>query len=338
MIDRIRNTGVFGNALICEIDFAVLVQSYVFKQSVTFDCVVNIGLGILVEVDDLCIAATLEVEHAVVVPAVFVVADEQAFGIGGKSGFAGAAKTEEYSGVLSFHIGICRAVHGSNTLKRQIVVHHREHTLLHFSAVPGVYDNLFAAGDIEHNGGFGIETEFLVIFHFSLGSIVDYEIGLEVFEFFFGGFNEHVGYEMSLPCYFHNETDSHAGIFVCAAECVYDKQTLIGKLFLCDILNCRPCFLRCGMVVVFIFVRSPPHCILGIFVHNDELVFGRTSGINSGHDVYCAEFAYLPLLVAFESGFGFFFEQKLVRRIINDFCGSGNTVLSKIDFLHNHTS
>lgn len=82
VIDRIRNTGVFGHALVCEIDLAVFVESDVFKQSVALDCVVDVGFGILVEIDDLCIATALEVEHSVVVPAVLVVTDEKTFGIG----------------------------------------------------------------------------------------------------------------------------------------------------------------------------------------------------------------------------------------------------------------
>ena len=52
------------------------------------DGVVDIGFGVLIQVDDLCVAAALEVEHAVVVPAVLVIADQQTLGIGGQGGLA----------------------------------------------------------------------------------------------------------------------------------------------------------------------------------------------------------------------------------------------------------
>ena len=58
---------------------------------------------------------------------------------------------EENSGVLTLHIGVGRAVHRSDTLQGQIVVHHREHTLLHLTTVPGVDDDLLAAGSVESN-------------------------------------------------------------------------------------------------------------------------------------------------------------------------------------------
>ena len=44
--------------------------------------------------------------------------------------------------VFAVHICVCRAVHGSHAFQWKEVVHHREHTFLHFSAVPCVYDNL----------------------------------------------------------------------------------------------------------------------------------------------------------------------------------------------------
>ena len=47
MIDWVRNTSVLGNALVCEIDLAVCIYSYVLKKSISSDCVVDIWLRIL---------------------------------------------------------------------------------------------------------------------------------------------------------------------------------------------------------------------------------------------------------------------------------------------------
>ena len=90
MIDGVGNTGVLCNALVSEVAYTVGIDCYVLKKGVAADRVVDVRLGILIEVDDLCIAAAFEVEDAVIVPAVLVVADQQALGVGGEGGLAGA--------------------------------------------------------------------------------------------------------------------------------------------------------------------------------------------------------------------------------------------------------
>ena len=84
MVDRIRYTGVFGYALICEIDLSVCVECYVLKKSVTFDRIVDIRFRILVQVDNLCVASTFEVEYSVVIPAVLVITDQKTLRVCGK--------------------------------------------------------------------------------------------------------------------------------------------------------------------------------------------------------------------------------------------------------------
>ena len=113
---------------------------------------------------------------------------------------------------------------------------------------------------------------------------------------------------MCLPCYFNDETDCHTGIFVCTAKCIHNVQFLIGKFFLSEFLDCLPCFLGSGVVIILVFVRCPPYSILGIFINNDEFVFGRTSGVDTCHNVYSTQLADLSLFITFQSGFGLFFE------------------------------
>ncbi len=118
VVYRVRNTGVLRNALIREIYLAVLVQSYVLEKCVTFNCVVDIGFGVFVEVDNFCIATAFKVEYAVVIPTMFVISDEEAFRVGRKRRLARAGKSEEDRRVLSVHVGICRAVHRGNAFER----------------------------------------------------------------------------------------------------------------------------------------------------------------------------------------------------------------------------
>ena len=77
VVDRVRYTCVLSYALVSEVDLAVLVNSYVLEESVATDCLVDIWLRYWVEVDNLCVAATLVVEYALVIPTVLVVTDEE---------------------------------------------------------------------------------------------------------------------------------------------------------------------------------------------------------------------------------------------------------------------
>ena len=334
VVDGVGHTGVFGDRLVSEVDVTLGIQSDVLQQSVALDGVVDIGLGVLIQVDDLCVAAALEVEHAVVVPAVLVIADQQTLGIGGQGGLAGAGQTEEDGGVLAVLVGVGRAVHGSHALQRQEVVHHGEHALLHLAAVPGVHDDLLLAGDVEHNSSLRVQAQLLVVLNLGLGCVVDNEIGLKVLQLLSGGLDEHVGDKVCLPCNFHDKADGHAGILVGTAECIHHVQALVGQLLLSDGLHSSPCFLRSGVVVVLVLVGSPPHGVLGVLVHNDELVLGRTAGVDAGHNVHSTQLADLALFVAFQTGLGLFLEQLLVGGVVHDLSRAGNAILGKIQLCH----
>lgn len=48
------------------------------------------------------------------------------------------------------------------------VVHDREHSLLHLTAVPSVEDNLLVCLEVEDSSGLGVESELLVVINFCL--------------------------------------------------------------------------------------------------------------------------------------------------------------------------
>ena len=156
VINRIADAGIFRYAFIREINFAVFVNGYIFEESITANRVVNVGFRFFVEVDNFSIATAFKIEYACVVPAVFVVADKQAFRVCGKSSFARTAQSEENCGVLAVHIGICGAVHRRNSFEREEIIHHREHSFFHFAAVPSIKNNLFFCRDVKDNSRVGI--------------------------------------------------------------------------------------------------------------------------------------------------------------------------------------
>ena len=263
-----------------------------------------------------------------------VVADEQALRVGGEGGLARAGQAEEDGGVLALHVGVGRAVHRGDALQGQVVVHHGEHALLHLAAVPGVQDDLLTARDVEDDGGLGVETQLLVVFDLGLGRGVDHEVRLEVRLLLGGGLDEHVAHEVRLPGDLHDEADGHAGVLVRAAEGVDDVEALVRERVLRDLLYRRPGLLRGGVVVVFIGVGRPPDGVLGVFVHDDELVLGRAAGVDAGHDVHGAKLADLTLVKARELGLHFLFKKRLIGRIVYDLCRTGDAILAQIKFCH----
>ena len=111
MVNRIGNTCVLCNLLVSEVDLAVVCNCNVLKKSISLDCVVDVRLVLLGEVDNLSIAAALEIEDAVVIPTVLVVTDEESLRICGKCCLTCTGKTEEDCCVLTFHVCVSRAVH-----------------------------------------------------------------------------------------------------------------------------------------------------------------------------------------------------------------------------------
>ena len=330
MGDRVGNAGVLRCAVVGEVDLTVSRNSNVFEQCVALDGTVDVGFAFLVEVDHLSVATTFEVEDAVVIPTVFVVTDEETLRISRKGGLTRTGETEEDCGVLAFEVRVGRAVHSCDAAEGKIVVHHREHTLLHFAAVPSVEDHLFLGGDVEGNASFGVQTEFLVVFNLRLRSVVNHEVGFEVFELFSRGLDEHIGHEVSLPSNFHDEANSETRVLVGAAESIDNEETLVREFLLGKILHNSPSRFRHGVVVVLVTFGGPPNGVLGVLVHNDELILGRTAGVDTRLHVHSAEFGHLTLFVSFEGFLGFFFEELFVRRIVYDFGSTRDAVLCEI--------
>ena len=332
MIDRVRDAGIFSYRLVGEIDRTVLANSYVLQQCIAFDCVPDIGFALLVEVDHFGVAAAFEIENAFVVPAVLIVADQQALRVGRQGRLAGARQSEKYGGVLTLFVGVGRAVHRSHPLQRQEVVHVREHTLLHFASVPGIEDNLHLFGQVEHDRGLRIQAQFLVVLHLRFRCVQHYEIGFPVvFQLFGGRTDEHVGHEMSLPSHFHNEADFQTRVLISSAKGIHDEQALVRQFLVGQLLERLPALLADGLVVVLVLVRSPPDRIFGGIVQHEEFIFGRTAGINAGHHVHGAHVGNGALLETFQARFGLFLEQLVVRGIVYDLGHTRDAVLAQIN-------
>ena len=144
LLELVRGAGVLGLRVVVQVEDAALVRDDVLEhRAERVRGLVDLGLRIGGEPDHLRVAAALEVEDAGVAPAVLVVADEVALGIGRERRLAGPGKPEEdRHAAVVVHVG--RAVHREDAFERKAVVHDREDRLLDLAGVLGAADQHFA--------------------------------------------------------------------------------------------------------------------------------------------------------------------------------------------------
>ena len=107
MVDWVRYTCILCYTLVLEINLSIISNCNVLKKSISSDCVVDIRLRLFVKTDNLSVASTLEVEYAVVIPAVLVISDKKTLRICRKCCLTCSLKTEEDCCVLSVHVSVC---------------------------------------------------------------------------------------------------------------------------------------------------------------------------------------------------------------------------------------
>ena len=139
---------------------------------------------------------------------------------------------------------------------------------------------------------------------------------------------------MSLPSNLNDETNCHARVLVRAAETINDEEALIGKLFLCDILNSSPSLFRGLVVIVMVCVAIPPNRVMGRLIIDDEFVLRGTAREDTGLNINGTQLRDLTLLVARQTILRLLLEENLVRRIVEDFRYASDSVLAKIDICH----
>ena len=263
-----------------------------------------------------------------------VVADQLTLGIGRKGGLARTRQTEEDSG-LALLVRVGGAVHRGDALQRQQVVHVGEHTLLHLTAVPGVDDDLHLLREVEDDGRLRVQAQLLVVLDLSLRSVEHHEVGLAVgLQLGVGRTDEHVLHEVSLPSHLHDEADLQTGVLVGAAEGVDHVELLVRELLAGQVLQHLPGLLRNGLVVVLVLLGGPPDGVLRRIVHHEELVLGRTAGVDAGHHVHGIHLGQLALLESLQTGLGLLAEQFVVRRVVDHFGRTRDTVLFQINLSH----
>src|SRR5208283_1893821 len=97
VLQRIGSASVFGDGVIVQVEAAGegIERDILQNGPKAARAFIDLRLRVGREANHLGVAPALEVEHTVVAPAVFVVADEMPGGIGGEGRLAGSREPEE---------------------------------------------------------------------------------------------------------------------------------------------------------------------------------------------------------------------------------------------------
>ena len=232
----------------------------------------DLGLGLGREADRLGVAAALEVEDAVVAPAVLVVADQQPLGIGRERRLARAGEAEEDGDVLAVLRDVRGAVHGHDALERQPVVHQREDGLLDLAAVEGAPDQDLAPRRVEADEHLRARAVLRRV-GLDLGLVEDEHVRLEACELRLGGLDEHRLRKERVVWVCREDAHREPVLRVSAAEGV--DHVDVPPLEVRDDLGAQPVEVLLRDLGVDV---APPDPVLGARLVHDELVLRRAAG------------------------------------------------------------
>lgn len=173
------------------------VEDDVLEDGTELDGVENIGLLLGGETNALGVAATLNVEDTSVRPAVLVITDQLALGVGRQGGLAGTGQTEEDSDIAILTL-VGRGVQGQDVvLDGHLVEEDSEDTLLHLTGVLGTQDDHLLLGKVDSHGGGRGHTLSEAVGGERTG-VVDDIVGVEVLKLLASRADQHVAHEQGV--------------------------------------------------------------------------------------------------------------------------------------------
>ena len=238
---------------------------------------IDVWLPFRRQIDHLRVAAAFIVERAGGRPAVLVVADERALGIGGQRGLAGSGEAEEQRGVARF-ADVRGAVHREHALLRHVVVHDGEHRLLELTGVARARDEDHPLREVEHDGRARARAVLCRI-GLELRRVEHREVRIERRQL--GGFrtNEHVPHERHLPRVRRDVADGEAVLGIGAAVEVLHEQ-LVAPIQVFDDVRAQRLELLLGERLVDL---APVDVRFGRRFFDEEFVVRRAAGMRRRH-------------------------------------------------------
>ena len=278
ILHRIAHAGVDGQRIVVEVELAgVGIHHHVLHQSAKLDGVVDLRLALGAEVDALGVAAALEVEHGIVRPAVLVIADEHAVGVGGQGGLAGTGQAEEH-GAVAVLADVGGAVHGEHALLGQHIVHNGEHGLLDLAGIPGAADHHLVRLVVHQDGGLAAGAVDLRD-ALEAGSGDDGVVLVEVLQLLGGGTAQQLVDEEVLAGQLVDDAEGFGILGIGAGKAVENKDLL--ALQIGDDLGADGVKLRLLDGAVHL---APGDVVMDSGSIDNELVVGAAAGVFTGLD------------------------------------------------------
>ena len=158
-VERIAGPRVLGQARIVDIGHpGHRIEHDVFQhRAEAGDRRIDLRLGGRRQVDHLGVAAALEIEDAPRAPAVLVIADQGARGVGRQGRLAGAGQAEKDRAV-ALRADIGRAMHRQHVARRQHEIQIAEDRFLDLAGIAGAADQHEARGEIDEDEGLGADA------------------------------------------------------------------------------------------------------------------------------------------------------------------------------------
>ena len=233
---------------------------------------VDLRLRLCGKMDNLRVAATLEIEHSAIAPSVLIVPNKGAAGISGQCGFPRAGQSEEdRNSAIGTDIG--GAVHGENILLRKQVVHHAKDRFLNLARIlctPDQHELLGEVHDDEDLGvravDFGNGVEVRGVDKGELRHVSGHFSGLDL--------DEHVAREKVVPSGFGDDANRQTIPGVRTHKAILNEEVAI--LQICQEPSMQPVELLGLHGPIYV---APPHLICARWFANDEFVARRSSGV-----------------------------------------------------------
>ena len=292
IVHGVAHAGVLSQAAVGVVgDAGLLVHDDVLHQGAELDGPEDLGLPLLGQVNALGVAAALEIKDRVIRPAVLVIANELAVGIGGQGGLAGAGQAEEDGGVPGL-TDVGGAVHGEDALLGHEVVHDGEDRLLDLTGVLAACDEHHLLLIVDHDGGLRVH---MVPLRDALkaGGADDGEVRLVIGKRLFRGTQQKLVDEKVLAGQLVDHPESFGVFGVRTGKAVKDKDLPvleIGHHFFIQRVKHR---LRGRHVDL-----APRDIVMHALAVHDEFIVGRAAGILSRPHAQGAGIAELTLAPA----------------------------------------
>eukprot|EP01137_Pigoraptor_chileana_P000325 Opistho-2@36320 len=277
VLDGVGGARVLRDGSILEINLArVLIVDDILHDGSEANGVVDLGLFFLRKIDGLGIATALNVEHAVVRPAVLVVANEIALGIRRQCRLAGATQAKEQSDIAIRPLVGARVKRKHAGLGHQ-VVHDRKHALLHLSRILRAQNDHFAAPKVKRNAR-GARHALCVTIGREFASVVNCVIGLaKVLELLHSRADEHIVHEECVVCARTHDTDLNAVAGIPSCEAIKHVEALprVQKVHSTLAIDHKRSLIELDVD------RSPPDITCTRWLNCDALVSGAAAGLGS---------------------------------------------------------